>query len=131
MINQEFKAQGTKYHVLPNFGICCRELGGGSNYEFWCMRTQFLLRPSEHNCQILNVLDLKGELTKYSFLAVHKTLDVCCRSDSRYQLWFHQSNHHHSSYPSQILVLLACCQTATMIQIQIPYEREDLLVIYQ
>ena len=28
MINQEFKAKGTKYHVLPNFGICCRELGG-------------------------------------------------------------------------------------------------------
>ena len=27
MINQEFKAQGTKYQVL-NFGICCRELGG-------------------------------------------------------------------------------------------------------
>ena len=27
-INQEFKAQGTKYQVLPNFGICCRELGG-------------------------------------------------------------------------------------------------------
>ena len=24
MINQEFKAQGTKYQVLPNFGICCR-----------------------------------------------------------------------------------------------------------
>ena len=28
MINQEFKGQGTKYQVLPNFGICCRELGG-------------------------------------------------------------------------------------------------------
>ena len=27
MINQEFKAQGTKYQVLPNFGICHRELG--------------------------------------------------------------------------------------------------------
>ena len=27
MINQEFKAQGTKYQVLPNFGTCCRELG--------------------------------------------------------------------------------------------------------
>ena len=27
MINQEFKAQGTKYQVLPNFGISCRELG--------------------------------------------------------------------------------------------------------
>ena len=27
MINQEFKAQGTKYQVLPNFGICCRKLG--------------------------------------------------------------------------------------------------------
>ena len=23
-----FKTQGTKYQVLPNFGICCRELGG-------------------------------------------------------------------------------------------------------
>ena len=28
MISQEFKVQGTKYQVLPNFGICCRELGG-------------------------------------------------------------------------------------------------------
>ena len=28
MINQEFKVQGTKYQVLSNFGICCRELGG-------------------------------------------------------------------------------------------------------
>ena len=26
MINQEFKAQGTKYQVLPNFAICCMEL---------------------------------------------------------------------------------------------------------
>ena len=26
-INQELKAQGTKYQVLPNFGTCCRELG--------------------------------------------------------------------------------------------------------
>ena len=28
MINEEFKAQGTKYQVLLDFGICCRELGG-------------------------------------------------------------------------------------------------------
>ena len=28
MMNQEFKAHGTKYQVLPNFGICCKELGG-------------------------------------------------------------------------------------------------------
>ena len=28
MINQEFKAMGRKFQVLPNFGICCRELGG-------------------------------------------------------------------------------------------------------
>ena len=27
MTNQEFKAHGTKYQVLPNFGICCREMG--------------------------------------------------------------------------------------------------------
>ena len=27
-IIQEFKVQGTKYQVLPNFGICCRELAG-------------------------------------------------------------------------------------------------------
>ena len=26
MINQEFKAQRTKYQVLPNFAICRREL---------------------------------------------------------------------------------------------------------
>ena len=28
MINQEFKARGTKYQVLTNLGICCRELEG-------------------------------------------------------------------------------------------------------
>ena len=28
MINQEFKTQRTKFQVLPNFGVCCRELGG-------------------------------------------------------------------------------------------------------
>ena len=28
MINQEFKALRRKYQVLPNFGICCRELRG-------------------------------------------------------------------------------------------------------
>ena len=26
MTNQEFKAIGRKLQVLPNFGICCREL---------------------------------------------------------------------------------------------------------
>ena len=26
MINQEFKAKGTKYQLSPNFGICCRVL---------------------------------------------------------------------------------------------------------
>ena len=28
MTNQELKAIGRKYQVLPNFEICCRELGG-------------------------------------------------------------------------------------------------------
>ena len=28
MINQEFQVLGRKYQVLPNFGICCRELRG-------------------------------------------------------------------------------------------------------
>ena len=27
-INQEFKAQKTKYEVLPSFGICCKEPRG-------------------------------------------------------------------------------------------------------
>ena len=27
MMNQKFKARGRKYQLLPNFGICCRELG--------------------------------------------------------------------------------------------------------
>ena len=34
MINQEFKAKGTKYQVLPNFKICCRELGGSKQRVF-------------------------------------------------------------------------------------------------
>ena len=46
MVNQEFKAQGTKYKMLPNFGICCRELGGGAqSYEILHMRAQLLLCP--------------------------------------------------------------------------------------
>ena len=28
MLNQGLKDKGTKYQVLPNFGMCCRELGG-------------------------------------------------------------------------------------------------------
>ena len=28
MINQEFKVLKTKYQLLPNFGVCCRELVG-------------------------------------------------------------------------------------------------------
>ena len=40
MINQEFKAQGTKYQVLPNFGTCCRELGELKVTSFRaCMRS--------------------------------------------------------------------------------------------
>ena len=34
MINQEFKAQGRIYQVLPNFGVCCRELGGSKLRDF-------------------------------------------------------------------------------------------------
>ena len=28
MINQGLAAQGRKYELLPNFGFCCKELGG-------------------------------------------------------------------------------------------------------
>ena len=28
MMNQEFNAQGTKFHVLPKFGVLCKELRG-------------------------------------------------------------------------------------------------------
>lgn len=28
MVNQELETKGRKYHVLPSFGTCCRELGG-------------------------------------------------------------------------------------------------------
>ena len=47
MINQEFKALGRKYEVLPNFGIICRELEGPQSYEFWHMPAQFLLCSSQ------------------------------------------------------------------------------------
>ena len=46
MINQEFKAKGTKYQVLPNFGMCCRELGGAQSCEFSAMRVRYLLHDS-------------------------------------------------------------------------------------
>ena len=39
MINQEFKAQGTKYQVLPHFVICCRELGLKVTRFFECARS--------------------------------------------------------------------------------------------
>ena len=35
--------QGTKYQVLPNFRICCRELAGLKVTSFRVMRAQFLL----------------------------------------------------------------------------------------
>ena len=38
MINQEFKAQETKYQVLANFGICCRELGGRGGLKVMSFR---------------------------------------------------------------------------------------------
>ena len=31
MKDQEIGAQGTKYQVMLNFEICCRELGGGGS----------------------------------------------------------------------------------------------------
>ena len=34
MINQEFKAQGTKYQVFPNFGTYCREQGNSKKRVF-------------------------------------------------------------------------------------------------
>ena len=38
--NREFKVQGRKYQVLPNFGICYRELGGLKVARFCaCMRS--------------------------------------------------------------------------------------------
>ena len=34
MKNQEFKAERTKYQVLPNLGSCCRELWGSNLQVF-------------------------------------------------------------------------------------------------
>ena len=48
MINQDFKAQGTKYQVLPNLGICCRELAGLKVTSFLRMRAQLLLCLARH-----------------------------------------------------------------------------------
>ena len=42
MVNQEFEAIGRKNQMLPNLGICCRELGG-SKLRVSRMRGQFLL----------------------------------------------------------------------------------------
>ena len=40
MMNQEFKARGRKYYVLPNFGLCCRELEGLKATSFHtCVRS--------------------------------------------------------------------------------------------
>ena len=40
MMNQEFKAIGRNYGVLPNFGICYRELGGLKVVSFHaCVRS--------------------------------------------------------------------------------------------
>ena len=43
MINQEFKAQGRQYQVLPNFGDILQRARGIQSYEFLRMRAQFLL----------------------------------------------------------------------------------------
>ena len=34
IINQEFQVLGRKYQMLPNFGICCRELRGSNQRVF-------------------------------------------------------------------------------------------------
>ena len=49
MINQEFKAQGTKYQMLPDLGICCRELRGLKLAIFRaCVRSFFSIRQENN-----------------------------------------------------------------------------------
>ena len=62
MINQEFKSQGTKYQVLPNFGICCYKLQVTSFHasvrNFYSVALFIILEVSEflENFQIENQL---------------------------------------------------------------------------
>ena len=50
MINQEFKAQGTKYQVLTNFGFCCRELAGFKVTSFRTCKRSFCSVHRNMNC---------------------------------------------------------------------------------
>ena len=55
--NQEFKAQGTKYQVLLNFGICCRELRGPKVTSFrTCMRSFCTVDLSNISFMVVNNL---------------------------------------------------------------------------
>ena len=70
MINQEFKAKGTTYQALPNFRICCRELGGSK------------LRVFAHACAVSALSAGEGveDVYKYliEFLAPFGFLKCCC-----------------------------------------------------
>ena len=36
MINQQFRVLGRKYQLLPDLGICCRDLGGLTVFAHLC-----------------------------------------------------------------------------------------------
>ena len=83
MINQDFKAQGTKYQVLPNLGICCRELAGLKVTSFcacvcsFCsvgfLRNYFMFPLYCRNCDGLKFQNLKFLLRTFlEFLKVEE-----------------------------------------------------------
>ena len=56
MKNQELKAQETKYQVLPNFGICCKELGDSKLrvYAHACAVSALSYKCCFHNSGFFN-----------------------------------------------------------------------------
>ena len=69
VVSQEIKAEGTKYELLPNFGICCREQGGLKVTSFCACVRSF--------CSL--ALTIKRALLCYFYVNVfrHYTKLVC------------------------------------------------------
>ena len=65
MINQEFKALERKYQALPNFGICCRKLGGSKLRVFVHACAVSALSSKVFNCIRHDLLI--AELHAYGF----------------------------------------------------------------
>ena len=81
MINQEFMTQG---RMLPNFGICCRDLDGAQSHEFLCMHVEFQLCLEESGSEACVLQHLIEQCFELFIFVVRK---ICQISKNVYQLF--------------------------------------------